>query len=247
MKHNPFIIIPARLASTRLPNKPLADIAGRPMIVHVWQRAVEAGVGDVVVSSADQPIADAITGAGGRTVLTAPDLPSGSDRVFEAARQIDPDGTHDVVINVQGDMPTIDPGAIRAVLEPLDDPGVDIGTLAAEIRDAAELENPNVVKVAVSLAPGARMGRALWFSRRRPADWSGAVYHHIGIYAFRRGALERFVRLPPSPGEISERLEQLRALEAGMRIDVALVDTVPLGVDTEADLDRARALLSKAP
>ena len=244
---NPFIIIPARLASTRLPNKPLADIAGKPMIVHVWQRAVEADVGEVVVSCADREIEDAVTGVGGNAFRSRPDHPSGSDRVFEAAQALDRIGRHDVIINVQGDMPTIDPKVIRAVLLPLGDKEVDIGTLAAKIGDAAELENPNVVKVAVAFEPGARIGKAIDFVREPGAWRRDFLYHHIGVYAYRRRALERFVSLPPSDRERRERLEQLRALDAGMRIDVALVDAVPLGVDTEADLDRARALLSKAP
>ena len=248
----PIVMIPARLASTRLPDKPLADIHGAPMIVHVWRRAVEADLGPVVVACAEEAIAAAVRAAGGRAVLTRPDHASGSDRIFEALERLDPGRHHDAVVNVQGDLPTIAPEALRAVMAPLADPAVDIATLAVEIDDPAERANPNVVKVAVSLEgafeAGARIGRAIYFSRA-PVPWAGPedawpLYHHIGLYAYRRRALERFVALPPSPLERRERLEQLRALEAGMRVDVALVDTVPLGVDTPADLERARALLA---
>jgi 3-deoxy-manno-octulosonate cytidylyltransferase (CMP-KDO synthetase) len=240
---NPLVVIPSRLASTRLPDKPLADIHGAPMIVHVWRRAVEAGIGPVVVACGDAAIAAAVRGAGGEAVMTRADHPSGSDRVFEAVQAVDPGGAFDAVINLQGDLPAIDPAVVRAVFAPLADPGVDIATLAAEIRDAAERDDPNAVKVAASLAPGAASGRALYFSRAAIPSGDGPLYHHIGIYAFRRAALARFVALPPGVLEARERLEQLRALEAGMRIDVALVDTVPDGVDTPADLARARARL----
>ncbi len=241
---NPIVVIPARLAASRLPGKPLADIAGEPMIVHVWRRAVEAAVGPVVVACADRAIADAVEAAGGRAVMTDPDLPSGSDRVFQALQEFDPTGTHDLAINLQGDLPAIDPAAISAVLAPLVEPGVDIATLAAEIRDAAERDDPNVVKAVAAIADGAAVGRALYFSRSPVPSGDGPLYHHIGIYAFRRAALDRFVALPPSVLERRERLEQLRALEAGMRIDIALVDSVPLGVDTPADLERARAIFA---
>jgi 3-deoxy-manno-octulosonate cytidylyltransferase (CMP-KDO synthetase) len=212
LPRNPVVVIPARLASVRLPDKPLADIHGEPMIVHVWRRAVEAEVGPVVVACAEAEIAQAVERAGGQAVLTRPDHPSGSDRVFEAVQRLDTEGAHDAVINIQGDLPTIAPEAVRAVFAPLADPEVDIGTLAAEIRDPAERRDPNVVKAA-------------------------AVFP----------ALERFVSMPHSPLEARERLEQLRTLEAGMRIDVALVDTVPLGVDTPADLTRARELMARSP
>jgi 3-deoxy-manno-octulosonate cytidylyltransferase (CMP-KDO synthetase) len=240
---NPLVVIPSRLASTRLPDKPLADIHGAPMIVHVWRRAVEAGIGPVVVACGDAPIAHAIRAAGGMAVMTKPDHPSGSDRVFEALQLADPDGAHDAVINLQGDLPAIDPAIVRAVFAPLADPAVDIATLAAEIADDEERNDPNAVKAVVSLAPGASSGRALYFSRAVVPSGDGPHYHHIGIYAFRRAALERFVALPEAVLEKRERLEQLRALEAGMRIDVALVDTVPDGVDTPADLARARERL----
>ena len=241
---NPIVIIPARLASQRLPDKPLADIAGEPMIVHVWRRAVKADIGPVVVACADAAIADAIAAAGGKAVLTDADHPSGSDRVFDALSQLDPAGRHDVVVNVQGDLPTIDPAVIGAVLEPMQNKAVDIATLAAEITDPAERSDPNVVKAVVGLAPGARIGRALYFSRAAIPSGDGPLLHHIGLYAFRRAALAQFVALPESPLEQRERLEQLRALAAGMRIDVALVDTVPDGVDTPADLEKARSRLA---
>jgi 3-deoxy-manno-octulosonate cytidylyltransferase (CMP-KDO synthetase) len=243
---SPIIIIPARLASTRLPGKPLARIGDAPMVVQVWRRAVAAAVGPVAVACAEPEIAAVIEAAGGRAVLTAPDLPSGSDRVFEALQALDPGAQHDVVVNLQGDLPLIDPAAIRAALEPLADAAVDIATLAAPIRDPHEIDAASVVKVAAAFAPGARVARALYFSRL-PVPWGeGERYHHIGIYAYRRAALARFVALPPAPLESRERLEQLRALEAGMRIAVALVDTVPLGVDTPDDLARARALFAPA-
>ncbi|MDG4602807.1 MAG: 3-deoxy-manno-octulosonate cytidylyltransferase [Defluviicoccus sp.] len=239
-----IIMIPARMASTRLPGKPLADILGAPMIVHVWRRACEADAGPVVVACAEPEIADAVTAAGGRAVLTSPDLPSGSDRIFAALEAVDPDGRFDTVVNLQGDLPTIDPVAIHAALKPLADPEVDIATLVALIADAEERDDPNVVKAVVALAPAADTGRALYFSRC-PVPWGeGAHYHHIGIYAYRRAALARFVKLPPGILEKRERLEQLRALENGMRIDAALVETVPFGVDTQSDLERARMVLA---
>jgi 3-deoxy-manno-octulosonate cytidylyltransferase (CMP-KDO synthetase) len=233
------------MASTRLPGKPLAAIGDAPMIVQVWRRASEAGLGPVVVACAEREIAAAIEAAGGEAVLTRPDHPSGSDRIFEAVSTLDPSRRHDVIVNVQGDLPLIDPAAIKASLLPLADPAVDIATLAAPIADAAELQSPSVVKVAAGFAPGARIARALYFSRAAIPAGAGAHYHHIGLCAYRREALARFVSLPPSPLEKRESLEQLRALEAGMRIDVALVDTVPFGVDTSADLARARQLMAE--
>jgi 3-deoxy-manno-octulosonate cytidylyltransferase (CMP-KDO synthetase) len=240
----PIVIIPARLAATRLPGKPLADIHGEPMIVHVLRRAEAAGVGPVLVACAEEAIKAAVERAGGRAVLTRPDHPSGSDRIHEALTRIDPAGRHDVVVNLQGDWPTADPAVIRAVLSPLGDAAVDVATLACRIVDAAELDNPNVTKVAVGFAPGQRIARALYFSRLPVPHGPGEHYHHIGLYAYRRAALERFVALPPAAIELRERLEQLRALQAGMRIDVALVDTAVFGVDTPADLARARELLA---
>ncbi|MEX0810013.1 MAG: 3-deoxy-manno-octulosonate cytidylyltransferase [Dongiaceae bacterium] len=243
----PLIAIPARMASHRLPGKPLADIAGEPMIVHVWRRACEADVGPVLVAAGEAAIVDAIRDAGGEAVLTDADLPSGSDRIHQAVERIDAGGRHDVIVNLQGDLPTLDPRAIRSVLDTLRDDDVDIGTLAVRIADDAERSRSDVVKVAAGFAdtaPAGTIARALAFSRL-PIPWGeGAHYHHIGIYAYRRAALARFVALPPSPLEQREKLEQLRALEAGMRIDVALVDTFPLGVDTPADLERARRLLA---
>ncbi|GIK97229.1 MAG: 3-deoxy-manno-octulosonate cytidylyltransferase [Alphaproteobacteria bacterium] len=241
---NPVIVIPARLAATRLPDKPLADIHGVPMIVHVWRRAVAAGIGPVVVACAEAEIAEAVTRAGGTAMLTRADHPSGSDRIFEAVERLDPERRFDVVVNLQGDLPTIAPGTVSAVLEPLADPAVDIATLAALITRPEERTDPNVVKAVAALGPGARIARALYFTRASAPSGDGPLYHHIGLYAYRRAALARFVALPPGRLETRERLEQLRALEAGMRIDVALVDTVPLGVDTPADLDRARSLLT---
>ncbi|MGE0714177.1 MAG: 3-deoxy-manno-octulosonate cytidylyltransferase [Alphaproteobacteria bacterium] len=242
---HPIVVIPARLAATRLPDKPLADIHGEPMIVHVWRRAVAAGIGPVLVAAGDQPIVAAIEKAGGTAVLTDPDLPRGTDRVWAALRSIDPDGRHDAVVNVQGDLPTIEPALIRLSLEPLADPAVDITTLATEIVREEERTNPNVVKAVAGFRDGARVARALYFTRTTAPYGAGPLYHHIGLYAFRRTALDRFVALPPGVLERRESLEQLRALEAGMRIDVALVDTVPLGVDTPDDLVRARELLAE--
>lgn len=241
---NPIVLIPSRLRSTRLPDKPLADIHGSPMIVHVWRRAMEAGIGPVFVAAAEPEIVAAVEAAGGKAVLTDPDLPSGSDRIHQALGRIDPDGKHDVIVNVQGDLPTIDPALIRRSLAPLEDAAVDISTLIVEIRDEAERGNPNVVKAVAGLAPGQQIGRALYFTRVTAPSGQGPHYHHIGLYAYRRTALDRFVALPPGILEKRESLEQLRALENGMRIDVALVETVPLGVDTPADLEKARALLS---
>ena len=242
--HNPIVLIPARMASLRLPGKPLADIAGRPMIVHVLERAEAAAIGPVVVACAEPAIADAVESAGGRAVLTRPDHASGSDRIFEALQAIDPGGRHDAVVNLQGDLPTLAPTLPAQALALLADPAVDVGTLAAEIADPAERADPNVVKAVVSHRPGSTGGRALYFTRATAPSGEGPLWHHIGLYAYRREALARFVALPPSPLERRERLEQLRALEVGMRIEVAFVDTVPLGVDTPAQLARARALIA---
>ncbi|HEU4825867.1 MAG TPA: 3-deoxy-manno-octulosonate cytidylyltransferase [Dongiaceae bacterium] len=245
---SPIILIPARMKSTRLPGKPLADIGGVPMIVQVWRRAMEAELGPVCVAAAEPEIAEAVTRAGGRAVLTDPDHPSGSDRIFEALRKVDPHGRHDAVVNLQGDLPTIDPAIIRRVIDPLEDGAVEIATLAVEIVRDVERADPNVVKAVAALDPADRkaIARALYFSRAAVPANAGAHYHHIGIYAYRRAALERFVALPPGLLERREKLEQLRALEAGMRIDVALVDTLPLGVDTPAELERARAILARS-
>ena len=244
---NPVVLVPARLASSRLPDKPLADIAGVPMIVQVMRRAEAAACGPVVVACGEPEILAAVEAAGGQGVLTRPDHPSGSDRIFEALETIDPDGRYDAVINVQGDLPTLAVDLPRAALALLDDPGGDIATLAAPITDPAERDNPNVVKAVVSAADDAQSGRALYFTRATAPHGNGPLWHHIGLYAYRRDALARFVGLPPSGLEKREKLEQLRALEAGMRIDVAFVDTVPLGVDTPADLERARRELGNTP
>lgn len=238
-----LVLIPARMASTRLPGKPLADIAGLPMIVQVAKRAQEADVGRIIVAVDDQRTYDAVEAAGFEVVMTRLDHQSGSDRIFEALSKVDPDGRAKIVINVQGDLPTIDPQTIRAALRPLDDPAVDIATLTVEIVDEHEKTNPNVVKVVGSPISGSRL-RALYFTRATAPHGAGPLYHHIGLYAYRRAALERFVALSPSTLEKRESLEQLRALEAGMRIDVEVVKTVPLGVDTQADLDKARLILS---
>ena len=239
-----LIVIPARLKATRLPDKPLADIAGEPMIVHVWRRAVEAECGPVVVVADDEAICGAVRLAGGEALMTRPDHQSGSDRIFEAVSTIDPEGEIETIVNLQGDLPTLDPLLVRACLSALDDSAADVGTIAATITRDEERTDPNVVKV-VGSALGPRALRALYFTRATAPYGDGPLYHHIGIYAYRRAALARFVSLPPSPLETREKLEQLRALEAGMRIHVALVDTVPLGVDTPADLARARQLLAK--
>ena len=238
-----LVLIPARMAATRLPGKPLLDIAGLPMIVHVLRRAEAARIGRVVVATDSDDIARAVTGHGGEAVMTRADHPSGSDRIFEALQALDPAGEIDTVINVQGDLPTIAPGDIRAVLAPLADPAVEIATLAAVISRDEEHTNPNVVKIVGSPLTPARL-RALYFTRATAPYGDGPRYHHIGLYAYRRPALERFVALPPSPLEMREKLEQLRALEAGMRIDVTVVDTVPLGVDTPDDLETARRTLT---
>ena len=234
-----LIAIPARMASTRLPGKPLADIAGRPLIAHVLERAVEAGVGPVLVACCEEEVAAAVQAAGGNAAMTEPDLPSGSDRIRAALDAFDPGRRFDRVVNLQGDLPTVPPGDIRAALALLDDPEVDIGTVAARILREEERTNPNVVKAVFGAD-----GRALYFTRATAPTGPGPLFHHIGLYAWRRAALERFTELPPSPLEQREKLEQLRALEAGMRIAVAVVDSVPLGVDTPADLARARELLA---
>ena len=242
MAENVVILIPARMAATRLPGKPLADISGKPMIVHVLDCARAADVGPAYVATDAPEIAAAVEKAGGHAVMTRSDHVSGSDRIFEAGGLIASARNAAIIVNVQGDLPTLDPADIRAALGPLADPAVDIATLAAEIRDAAERTDPNVVKV-VGTPIGERRLRALYFTRASAPYGEGPLYHHIGLYAYRREALATFVRLPQSALERRERLEQLRALEAGLRIDVALTDSVPLGVDTPADLEAARAIL----
>jgi 3-deoxy-manno-octulosonate cytidylyltransferase (CMP-KDO synthetase) len=242
---NPIVVIPARLAATRLPRKPLADIGGRPMIARVVERALAADIGPVAVAVDSVEIAEALEGSGAEVVVTREDHHSGSDRVFEALQTLDPDGGHDVVVNLQGDFPTIRPETISATIGPLEDPEVAIGTLAGEIVLEEERTDPDVVK-AVGTPVGERRLRALYFTRATAPWGEGPLYHHCGVYAYRRAALKRFIELPPSVLERRERLEQLRALEGGMRIDVTLIDEVPFGVDTPAHLARARALFASA-
>lgn len=239
----PIIIIPARLTATRLPGKPLADIGGEPMILHVWRRACAARLGPVLVAADSLDIASVIERAGGEALLTEPGHVSGSDRIYEALQRFDPGGRFDPIINLQGDVPTIDPGDLAAVLAPLDELAADIATLAAPMASEKELHDPNVVKVGGQSLPSGHI-RALFFGREPTRD-HGALYHHVGIYAYRRAALERFIALPPSARERQERLEQLRALDHDMRIDAALVAKPAFGVDTPADLERARMLLRR--
>jgi len=242
MAGHTLILIPARMAATRLPGKALADIAGQPMIVHVLRRAEAARLGPVVVATDAEAIAAAVEKAGGRAVMTRADHVSGSDRIFEALNAADPERRADIIVNVQGDLPTLEPRDVAAAVALLDDRDVDIGTIAAEITNDEDRGNPNVVKVVGSqIAPG-RL-RALYFTRSAAPSGDGPLYHHIGLYAYRRDVLARFVKLLPSPLEQREKLEQLRALENGMRIDVAIVDSVPLGVDTPEDLEAARKIL----
>lgn len=240
---NAMIVIPARLQASRLPGKPMADIGGEPMVVHVWRRAMESRAGRVLVATDSEDIRSAVEQAGGEAVMTRPDHISGTDRIFEAVQAVDPGGQHPVIVNLQGDLPTLEPRLIDDCIAPLDDSDVDIATLAAEIRDDEERVASSVVK-AIGTRVGNNRLRALYFTRATAPWGEGPLYHHIGIYAFRRNALERFVSLPHSELELREKLEQLRALEAGMHIEVALVDTVPVGVDTPADLERARAMLA---
>ena len=244
---NPIIVIPARLAATRLPGKPLADIAGTPMIIHVWRRAVAAEAGPVVVACGDPQIADAVRAAGGEAVLTDPQLPTGSDRIHQAMARIDPGRAHDAVVNVQGDLPMLDPAAVRLALAGLAEAETDIATLAAVIEDAAALADTSVNKVVAGFADPALPARALYFSKAVVPWGDGPYYEHIGLYAYRREALDRFVGLPRGVLELRERLEQLRALEAGMRISVSLIEAARLGVqvDTPADLQRARQLMQQ--
>jgi 3-deoxy-manno-octulosonate cytidylyltransferase (CMP-KDO synthetase) len=239
-----IVLIPARMASTRLPGKPLADIAGSPMIVHVARRALESGIGRVAVATDHPEIAEAVQAAGFEAVVTSADHESGSDRIFEALTRLDPEGRVETVVNLQGDLPTVEPETVAAAVRTLEAGDADIATVAVEIADEAEKTDPNVVK-AVGTPIGENRLRALYFTRATAPWGEGPLYHHVGLYAYRRIALERFVALPPSPLERRERLEQLRALEAGMRIDVAIVEAAPLGVDTAADLERARAILSR--
>lgn len=242
----PIVLIPARLAATRLPDKPLAEIAGRPMIVHVAEKALQAAIGPVVVATDAPEIAAALAGSKAQVVMTRADHSSGSDRIYEALTTFDPAATFDIVINLQGDLPTIDPALLARSLAPLADSDVAISTVAAEIVDVRERTDPDVVKL-VGTPVGEDRLRALYFTRATAPYGDGPLYHHIGLYAFRRAALEKFVRLPEGVLEKRERLEQLRALEAGMRIDAMIVDTVPLGVDTAQDLEQARQIMQGAP
>jgi len=237
-----LVLIPARMASSRLPGKALADIAGKPMIVHMLALAEAAAIGRIAVATDSREVAAAVEAAGGQAVMTRADHASGSDRIHEAMRTLDPSGRAGIILNLQGDMPTLTPADLRAVLRPLSDPTVDIATIATEIRDEAGRTNPHMVKVVGSTVAPGRM-RALYFTRATAPWGEGPLFHHFGLYAYRRAALERFVALPPSPLERRERLEQLRALEAGMRIDVTIVDAEPLDVNTAADLERVRDLL----
>lgn len=238
----PLILIPARMASSRFPGKPLREIAGKPMILHVVERAAAAKLAPVVVACGEHKIQEVVQAAGGEAILTDPEHPSGTDRIWEAVNKYDPEGKHDIIINVQGDLPTLAPKLIHEVLLPFDNPQVDIATLVTEIRDSSEITNPNVVKAVVAWGDEGS-GRALYFTRATAPYGEGVYFHHIGIYAYRRAALEKFVNLPPSPLEKRERLEQLRALEAGMRMEVVPVNTVPLGVDTPEDAEKAEKLL----
>ncbi len=240
---NPIILIPARMAATRLPGKPLADIGGLPMIVRVGRQAELAGIGPVVIAAGDEEIVTAVTAAGGRAILTDPAISSGSDRVHAALQEIDPAEKHQIVVNLQGDLPAIAPDSLKRVVAALSESRADIATLVAP-ADRRDHDNPNVVKPAIAWAGGGKLGRALYFSRTCIPSGEGELFHHVGIYAYTRAALTRFVGLPSSELEKRERLEQLRAMEAGMSIAVARVDEIPLTVDTEADLEKARRLLS---
>jgi 3-deoxy-manno-octulosonate cytidylyltransferase (CMP-KDO synthetase) len=240
----PIILIPARMGSTRLPGKPLAMIGGEPMIVHVWRRAIESGVGPVAVACSEEAVAEAIHAVGGTAVMTDPSLPRGSDRIHAGLATLDPEGVHDVVINLQGDLPTLPPALLQRVLLPLADPGFDVGTLVTPIQTEAEAAASSVVKAVCAFRDGAEVAPALYFCRA-PIPWGeGPLWHHLGVYAFRRAALDRFVSLPESPLEIRESLEQLRLLEAGMRIGVTRAAAAPFGVDTPEDLERARRILA---
>jgi 3-deoxy-manno-octulosonate cytidylyltransferase (CMP-KDO synthetase) len=241
---NPIILIPARMGSTRLPGKPLAMIGSEPMIVHVLRVATKAGVGPVAVACSEQEVAAAVRAAGGTAILTDPSLPSGSDRVHAALQVLDPEGRHDVVINLQGDFPTLDPALLRRILTPLADPAMDVGTLVTPIETEEEAAASSVVKAVCAFVDDAEIAPALYFSRQVVPWGPGPLWHHIGVYAYRRAALDRFVALPESPLEIRESLEQLRLLEAGMRIGAARAPAAPFGVDTLADLERARSILA---
>ena len=240
----PIIIIPARMSSTRLPGKPMALINNDPMIVHVWRRAMETNLGPVVVACDHEDIKDAVEAVGGKAVMTDPDLPSGTDRCYAALQAVDPEGEYTHIINLQGDLPTLEPDLIKAAYSTMDIDGVDIGTLVCPIEDREELEDPSVVKAVLSFVNDNTRAKALYFSRAAMPAGEGGHYHHIGIYVYSRDALSKFVGLPPSGLEMREKLEQLRALENGMRIDAVVVDTIPLGVDTPQDLEKAQGMLA---
>lgn len=256
VKVNPMsrsiIIIPSRLASVRLPNKPLADIQGEPMVVHVWRRGVEANIGPVVVACCGPEIEKVITQVGGQAVITDPALPKGTDRVYAALQQVEQgsveQSSYDIIINLQGDLPTIHPSLLQKVVAPLANPNVDIATLAAPILQKSDLQNPNMVKIAMTepqeTAEGHKIGRALYFSRSLIPSGGDVHYHHIGVYAYRRKALDAYVKMPISSLEAAEQLEQLRALEAGIRMDVAIVNEIPASVDTPEDLEYVRAMIN---
>lgn len=244
---NPIVIIPARMAASRLPDKPLADIGGLPMIVRVLKAAEAAGAGPVAVAAGDAEIVQAVETAGGRAVLTDPALPSGSDRILAALAALDPNGAHDVVINLQGDMPFVEPGVLKACRDLLaSEPACDIATVVAPEESEADRANPDVVKAILAIPPGQRRGRALYFTRG-VLHGEGGVWRHIGIYGYRRAALERFNAAQPSPLETREKLEQLRALELGLQIWAAVVDKPPISVDTPADLEKAREFARRNP
>lgn len=242
-RENTIVVIPARMASTRLPGKPLADINGLPMIVQVWKRAIEADIGPVLVAAAEMEIARTVQAHGGDAIVTDPGLPSGSDRIAAALSLRDPGGKFSFVVNLQGDLPTIDPLAVRRCLAGLTNDGVDISTIAAAITDEADVANRNIVKAIAPLSEDREAAFARDFLRDVGPEHGPLYWHHIGIYAYRREALERFVHLPVSNREADRKLEQMRALDNGMKIAVVRVDTVPLGVDTPAELEAARRTL----
>ncbi|MGD9638045.1 MAG: 3-deoxy-manno-octulosonate cytidylyltransferase [Alphaproteobacteria bacterium] len=244
-RYNPIIIIPARMAATRLPGKPLAKIAGKEMILHVINRAKEAKIGKVLVACGEEEIANVVNKEGETAILTDPNLPSGSDRIFAALETFDKEGKHKIIVNVQGDLPTIDPQMIRDSLLPLEDEEVDIATLVAKTTTPEENASPNVVKAVTAFAEGKRVARALYFTRTTAPYGEGDIFHHIGLYAYRRASLAKFISLPQGILEKREKLEQLRALENGMRIDATLVNKAPFGVDTKEDLDRAEIMIKQ--
>jgi 3-deoxy-manno-octulosonate cytidylyltransferase (CMP-KDO synthetase) len=244
---NTIVVIPARMSSSRLPGKPLADINGLPMIVHVWKRAIEANVGQVLVAAAEVKIVEIIRNHGGDAIVTDPALPSGSDRIAAALKMRDIHEKFEYVVNLQGDLPTIDPLAVRRCLAGLTNEQVDIATIAALIENDEDIKNPNIVKAIASLGKDREVAYARDFVREVGPEHEAPYWHHIGVYAYRRQSLSRFVSLPVSTRETLRKLEQMRALDNDMRIAVVRVDSVPLGVDTSADLEAVRAILRKKP